>query len=435
MKPPAPESSKPPRRAGRRWLHWGGAAALGIGFVGASYSLNAYTQSTAFCGETCHRAMAHQQATHLQGLHAAVPCTACHVGSGVWSHLRSKLRGGEHLVAYASGEYSRPLRIRQAQHRVEDSRCLKCHVPAQLPDSVRVEIPRYRSDRANTALRVSLKLRMSAKPLEGRRAAGIAWHMLEPSRVEFRAVDANATVVPWVRVKREDGSETTYLARTTSLQGTQLEQLERRIMGCADCHNRSAHARATPDELLDRALFDGRLSRQAPGMKRQVLEALEGPFHQGQPNVAELAAAIRRGSKASGQWSEQDLVNATAKATKLHRDAIDPQLRTSWDSYPDHLGHRSAPGCFRCHDGQHVSENGAILPSGCDSLCHSAPRLEPIDADFDVDRPLPQAWHPWQLPITDPAIPGHDRLICSDCHGAGLLPHLACESCHHPPGI
>ena len=44
-------------------------------------------------------------------------------------------------------------------------------------------------------------------------------------------------------------------------------------------------------------------------------------------------------------------------------------MKVTWGTYPSNLGHMDSPGCFRCHDGDHVSADGRSIPNDC-STCH-----------------------------------------------------------------
>ena len=46
-------------------------------------------------------------------------------------------------------------------------------------------------------------------------------------------------------------------------------------------------------------------------------------------------------------------------------------MKTNWGVYPDNIGDRTWPGCFRCHDGAHKTEDGkpTIKANDCDA-CH-----------------------------------------------------------------
>jgi len=47
-----------------------------------------------------------------------------------------------------------------------------------------------------------------------------------------------------------------------------------------------------------------------------------------------------------------------------------PDMKVTWGTHPNHIGHMSYPGCFRCHDGDHVAQNGKSLTQDC-AVCHN----------------------------------------------------------------
>jgi hypothetical protein len=44
-------------------------------------------------------------------------------------------------------------------------------------------------------------------------------------------------------------------------------------------------------------------------------------------------------------------------------------MKLNWQTHPNNLGHYYYPGCFRCHDGQHVSTDGRVISKDCNQ-CH-----------------------------------------------------------------
>jgi hypothetical protein len=47
-----------------------------------------------------------------------------------------------------------------------------------------------------------------------------------------------------------------------------------------------------------------------------------------------------------------------------------PQMNVTWGTYPNHIGHMDAPGCFRCHDDLHKTKDGRVIKQDC-TLCHT----------------------------------------------------------------
>jgi hypothetical protein len=52
-----------------------------------------------------------------------------------------------------------------------------------------------------------------------------------------------------------------------------------------------------------------------------------------------------------------------------------PDMKVSWGTYPNNLGHQDFPGCFRCHDGSHSAADGRSIPNDCDT-CHKVLAME-----------------------------------------------------------
>ena len=46
-----------------------------------------------------------------------------------------------------------------------------------------------------------------------------------------------------------------------------------------------------------------------------------------------------------------------------------PEMKVTWGTYPNNLGHQNFPGCFRCHDDNHKSQAGKTITQDC-SACH-----------------------------------------------------------------
>jgi hypothetical protein len=101
-------------------------------------------------------------------------------------------------------------------------------------------------------------------------------------------------------------------------------------------------------------------------------------------------------------------------------------MKVDWRTHPNNIGHTLFPGCFRCHEGNHVSRDGKVIGRDC-QLCHTI-----IGQDTKVPRPAEVAAaekfdHPWPLRGK------HAELSCNQCHwrGRGLVPE--CSTCHTRP--
>jgi mono/diheme cytochrome c family protein len=61
--------------------------------------------------------------------------------------------------------------------------------------------------------------------------------------------------------------------------------------------------------------------------------------------------------------------------TAAYADSVFPDQKMDWTTHADNLQHTDSPGCFRCHDGKHVSINGKDTVRLECNLCHSIPTV------------------------------------------------------------
>ena len=107
-----------------------------------------------------------------------------------------------------------------------------------------------------------------------------------------------------------------------------------------------------------------------------------------------------------------------------------PEMKVSWNTYPSNIGHRNWPGCFRCHDGKHVTNDGQVLISEC-KTCHTEPKRGPQSGMGEAMTNALPNWHPWEIPEKHLAIAKHAEIQCYECHLAGRRPKTECKDCHH----
>ena len=75
---------------------------------------------------------------------------------------------------------------------------------------------------------------------------------------------------------------------------------------------------------------------------------------------------------------------AVTDLQRIYRLVATPEMQVTGDTYPNNLGHQSAPGCFRCHDGAHfLVVDGALtkesIPAAC-STCHTFPQIGAVES-------------------------------------------------------
>ena len=60
---------------------------------------------------------------------------------------------------------------------------------------------------------------------------------------------------------------------------------------------------------------------------------------------------------------------AVTEVQKIYQRNFFPEMKVSWTTHANNIGHFYFPGCFRCHDGKHRSATGKVISKDC-NLCH-----------------------------------------------------------------
>ncbi len=85
-------------------------------------------------------------------------------------------------------------------------------------------------------------------------------------------------------------------------------------------------------------------------------------------------------------------------------------MRVNWQTHPNNIGHYYFTGCFRCHDGQHVSADGKVVTKDCQT-CHSVLSQQEGGVSTASVQNVP-----FQHPID---LGDLTQVNCSDCHASG----------------
>jgi nitrate/TMAO reductase-like tetraheme cytochrome c subunit len=56
-------------------------------------------------------------------------------------------------------------------------------------------------------------------------------------------------------------------------------------------------------------------------------------------------------------------------------------MNITWGTYLSHLGHEDSPGCFRCHNDEHETEDGLVISQDCET-CHTLLAMEEEDPEI-----------------------------------------------------
>jgi hypothetical protein len=416
----------------RRRFTW---ALLGGGLITVLVAFGAYngflfTESVGFCGTTCHTVMEPEYQAYLNSPHARVACVECHVGSGASWYVKSKLSGLRQVWAVTFNTYHKPIGVPIKDLRPARETCEHCHWPEKFYGAQLQQLPHFRFDEKNTPEQISLMLKTGGgSPKLGRGNQGIHWHMMINNRVSFIAADREQQKIPYVRVKHPDGTVAEY--RSTELPPPGPDAMAEHTMDCMDCHNRPSHNYNPPEASVDQALATGHISPDLPFIKKVAVEALEQDY------ATRAEARTRLRERLTGFYRTKypkvvaekaaDLEAAVTAVIAIHERTVFPEMKVSWKSYATNIGHRTWPGCFRCHDGKHVTRDGKRLTREC-STCHTMPQrsaLQPLAA-APASQPF-ESWHPLELKGK------HAELLCNVCHTVGVRPAAECATCHKIP--
>jgi hypothetical protein len=411
-----------------------GGSLLAVLLAWAVYQGYLYTESVSFCGTTCHVPMEPEHTAYLNSPHARVPCVDCHVGEGASWYVRSKLSGARQVFAVAFDTYRRPIPVPIHDLRPARETCERCHWPEKFNGAKLLQIPHFRYDEHNTAEQISLTLKTGGgSPSFGLRT-GIHWHMVVGNTVTYAPLDDTRQSIPWMSVRHRGGDTLEYVSKSTQLTPEQIAALPKRVMDCMDCHNRPSHRFPLPDSAIDQALAQGSISSTLPWIKTLGVDGVMKSYpnrqlaHQG--IRAQIEQYYRERYPELAVKRASDIAAAIEVVCAVYDRGVFPDMQVDFGTYSSNIGHRYGPGCFRCHDNDHVAAGGRQLPHDCGQTCHTQPVRGILTPLGEVHPATEADWHPWQMPEQHLSIEGHDRAQCFQCHFAGRRPSGECSNCH-----
>jgi nitrate/TMAO reductase-like tetraheme cytochrome c subunit len=333
----------------------------------ASYRGSAYMESPQFCGQSCH-VMHPEYTAYKISAHSHVACVECHIGSGAQAYLSAKVNGTKQLLEVSFDRYPTPIASPVESLRPARYICEGCHTPARFIGEKLLVKSSFADDEANTETQSVVVLHLGGRDSLSH-LSGI--HGVHLGHIEYVATDPTRTSIPWVQKRNDDGSETVF---ATSAAGNGVPQGERRVMDCIDCHNRAAHTFVTAEDALNRAMAEGAVSPELPWVHKKGLELLKANYS----SEAEARARIPAGLQAFYRSEHPEVLATKAAQVKaagdmlvtLYSQNVFPYMKVTWGTHPNHIGHMSYPGCFRCHDGEHAAKTGASITQDC-SACHN----------------------------------------------------------------
>ena len=382
-----------------------------------SYKAYEYTETVQFCGLTCHGVMHPEYTAYQLSSHARVACVECHVGSGATWYVKSKMSGLRQVFATALNRYPRPIPTPVHNLRPAQQTCEECHWPKKFYGAQLKIFTHYSNDEPNTLRQIQMLLKTGGgDPVTGA-PEGIHWHMNIANQIDYVATDEQRQIIPYIRARDMQGRITEYYAKTSTVGKQQIEKMPRRRMDCIDCHNRPTHVYIPPDQAVDQSLLSRHLDPSLPYLKQQAVAALSANYDNTGAALEGIAKGLRGFYEAKypvlAKTRELDIRNAVDEVQRIYQRTTFPEMKVNWQTHPNNIGHFYFSGCFRCHDGEHVSADGKVIPKDCDT-CHTLVSQQP---GTTVLRPVARQQFEHPVDIGDLT-----QVACIDCHSGAAGP-------------
>ena len=378
-----------------------------------SYKAYNYTESTQFCGVTCHGIMKPEYTTHNGSPHERVKCVECHVGSGANWYLHYKVAGTRMLVKTFDGSYVRPIPAPVETLRPAKETCEQCHWPGKAFSAIQLNKIYYADDPTQTPpWHINMLMHIGGGPNSG---AGIHAHMYYGNDIYYVAEDAKRQKITWIKTINKKGKATIFMTDDSPYKKIDPPASKIRRMDCIDCHNRATHRFEAPDVLMNRAIAKNDISASIPMIKGKGVEVLGKVYSSSSEAVQKIHSSLidfYSTKQAAYYAGHQDIVEqAIGNIILLYQQNFFPEMKSRWDVYPDNIGHMISLGCFRCHDEQHKTNTGEKISRNC-KLCHT---ITEQGSGATIQKSIDglEFQHPWD------GDESWKTSNCTDCHTGG----------------
>jgi nitrate/TMAO reductase-like tetraheme cytochrome c subunit len=410
-----------PPHGSPRWVMILPYAVLGVLtlllFVGGAYGWD-YTNSSSFCGTTCHT-MPPEYAAYETSPHAQVACVECHIGREfIGNQIFRKAGDLKHIVSMTFKTYEYP--IFASNMRPARESCEKCHTPDKFSDDSLSVVTHYQNNTDNTPENIYLILKTGGGAKREGLGRGIHWHIV--NRVLYYATDNAEQNIPYIRVYNDDGSTTEYVDVASNFNLSAINEKDLKAMDCITCHNRITHRIYTPTESMDSVLSRGIIEATIPEIHKKGVEVLSAPYTSQEEALAGIANLENFYQTSFPDYynDHKDAVKSAVTAIQnIYTQSVFIDQKVDWNAHPNNVGHIDSPGCFRCHDGKHLNSKQEAIRLEC-NLCHSIPVVatsKDFVAKIEISRgPEPQSHlNPNWISLHHDAVDA----TCANCHTTG----------------
>ncbi|MDP2302524.1 MAG: NapC/NirT family cytochrome c [Ignavibacteria bacterium] len=380
-----------------------------------SFKAYEYTDSDEFCGTVCHTVMEPEYVAYLNSAHSRVGCAKCHIGSGADWFVKAKISGSYQVYSVLFNKFPRPIPTPIENLRPAQETCEQCHWPKHFFGEKKVDYVYYLSDENNTKSYLTMLLKTGGGNIELGNASGIHYHMNIANEIKYYTGDHSRTEIPYIEATNLKGEVTVYKDKNAKFDVSKLNRDELRKMDCIDCHNRPAHIYNQPDKMVNLYMSSSRIDESLPFIKSVAVQALEIPYSK--KEIAQDSIRLFINNFYALNYPElvktksEEIKKAIEEVKLIYSRNYFPEMQVSWRRYPVNLGHTYSNGCFRCHDGNHVSDNGKVISNDC-NVCHTILHQElPVEGKLLSFEGM-NFVHPVDLGSSI------EKQLCIDCHGA-----------------
>ena len=339
-----------------------------------TYRAVTYMETPQFCGGSCHT-MHPELAAYRNSPHSSVECVECHVAPGAAGWVHSKTNGLRQLFQTVLGTTPKPIPSALASNRLipATETCENCHWPQNFAGTRLRVFSKYADDEVNTRTDTVLLMLIGGNRIRGIHGA----HFGPGVHIHFAASDPARQTIPWVEYQNTNTGDTQTF--TSSDSPASVKNLRKFEMQCVDCHNRPTHTFELPEPAMDKALAFGEIPVTLPYVKKKGLELLKVNYGTSADAAQRLPAAFE--SFYQQNYPDlytrrlEDIRLAARTVLAIYNRNVFPELKVAWGTYPNNLGHMDFPGCFRCHDGSHTTNDGKTITQDCGS-CHQTLSLD-----------------------------------------------------------
>jgi len=332
-----------------------------------------HMETVQFCGQTCH-VMKPEFTAHLLAPHQNVACAACHIAPGAAGWLKAKMAGTNQLVAVAFNTFPRPIESAMENNRLVSSAdtCEQCHAREKsIGPRLRI-LSKFNNDEANTRTETALMMLVGGGRFGGIHGA----HMGPGVQIRYATSDKKRQTIPWIEY-RNTGTGVTRAYLAGDANPGSISSLPTFEMQCVDCHNRAAHSFQQADRAVDQAMARGEIPVALPFVKKTAVELLKASYVSDDEAAQKIPAGVSAfyQRKYPGKYPAAQIQAAGQAALAIYRNNVFPDLKVTWGTYANNLGHTDDPGCFRCHDDGHATRDKKTITQDCNA-CHQALAVE-----------------------------------------------------------